>query len=62
MSILVLMPRNSSGAARILTESQDKRLIVGVTGATGIVYAARALKVLRLNRIETHLIVSVQGK
>jgi 4-hydroxy-3-polyprenylbenzoate decarboxylase len=44
-----------------LTESQDKRLIVGVTGATGIVYAARALKVLRSIGIETHLIVS-RGK
>jgi 4-hydroxy-3-polyprenylbenzoate decarboxylase len=45
-----------------LTESQDKRLIVGVTGATGIVYAARALKVLRSIGIETHLIVSRAGQ
>jgi flavin prenyltransferase len=34
------------------------RLIVGVTGATGIVYGARALDILRSVGIETHLIVT----
>jgi 4-hydroxy-3-polyprenylbenzoate decarboxylase len=35
-----------------------QRLIVGVTGATGIIYAERALRALRALEIETHLIVS----
>lgn len=34
------------------------RVVVGVSGATGIVYAVRALDVLRTLRIETHLVVS----
>jgi 4-hydroxy-3-polyprenylbenzoate decarboxylase len=38
--------------------SDKRRLIVGITGATGIVYATRALEVLRSIGIETHLIVS----
>lgn len=41
-----------------MTDSHRQRLIVGVSGATGIVYAARALTVLRSLGIETHLIVS----
>jgi 4-hydroxy-3-polyprenylbenzoate decarboxylase len=34
------------------------RLIVGITGATGIIYGARALDLLRKLGIETHLIVT----
>jgi len=34
------------------------RLIVGITGATGIIYAVRALDVLRALGIETHLIMT----
>lgn len=34
------------------------RLIVGITGATGIVYGARALDLLRNMGVETHLIVT----
>jgi 4-hydroxy-3-polyprenylbenzoate decarboxylase len=41
-----------------MTETHKQRLIVGVTGATGIVYAVRALALLRSLNIETHLIVS----
>jgi flavin prenyltransferase len=41
-----------------MTASNTQRLIVGISGATGIVYAARALTVLRSLGIETHLIVS----
>lgn len=37
---------------------QKQRMIVGVSGATGLVYAARALEVLRSLDIETHLTVS----
>jgi len=34
------------------------RLIVAITGASGIVYGKRLLEVLREKRVETHLIVS----
>ena len=35
-----------------------KRLIVGISGASGIVYGIEALKMLRTLGIETHLVVS----
>lgn len=35
-----------------------QRMIVGISGATGLVYAARALEALRSLNVETHLIVS----
>lgn len=38
--------------------NQPDRLVVGITGATGIVYGARALDLLRKLGIETHLIVT----
>jgi 4-hydroxy-3-polyprenylbenzoate decarboxylase len=38
-----------------------RRLIVGITGATGIAYAVRVLELLRAAEIETHLIVSKAG-
>jgi 3-polyprenyl-4-hydroxybenzoate decarboxylase len=37
---------------------EKQRIIVGVSGATGIVYAARALEILRSLNIETHLVMS----
>lgn len=39
-----------------------RRLIVGITGATGIVFGIRALQVLRQLDIETHLVVSRAGE
>jgi 4-hydroxy-3-polyprenylbenzoate decarboxylase len=41
-----------------MSEPQRERLVVGITGATGIVYAVRALEVLRALGVETHLVVS----
>ncbi len=38
--------------------STPRRLIVGITGATGIVYGVRLLELLREAGIETHLVVS----
>ncbi len=35
-----------------------RRLVVGMTGATGVIYGVRLLEVLRSTDIETHLIVS----
>ena len=37
------------------------RLIVGITGATGIIYGIRLLERLREARVETHLVISRWG-
>lgn len=37
---------------------QPKRLIVGISGATGIVYGVRLLELLKETDVETHLVVS----
>lgn len=39
-----------------------KRIIVGVTGATGVIYGIRLLEVLRGLHIETHLVMSEGAK
>ncbi|MBS7544819.1 UbiX family flavin prenyltransferase [Ancylobacter oerskovii] len=39
-----------------------RRMVVGITGATGIVYGVRLLKALRELRIESHLVVSKAGE
>lgn len=39
-------------------EQVNNRLIVGITGASGVVLGIRLLEILRLASIETHLIVS----
>jgi 4-hydroxy-3-polyprenylbenzoate decarboxylase len=38
-----------------------RRLIVGITGATGAIYGVRLLEILRETDIETHLIISKWG-
>lgn len=38
-----------------------RRLIVGISGATGIVYGVRLLELLRPTDVETHLVVSRAG-
>jgi flavin prenyltransferase len=40
------------------TVAEPARLIVGITGATGIQYGTRILQLLRPTAIETHLVVS----
>jgi flavin prenyltransferase len=37
---------------------QSRRLIVGMTGATGIIYGVRLLQTLRRLKIETHFVVT----
>lgn len=39
-----------------------KRLIVGIAGASGVIYGVRMLEVLKNRGIETHLIISDAGK
>ena len=36
-----------------------RRLIVGITGASGAIYGVRLLELLRTTDIETHLILSL---
>jgi 4-hydroxy-3-polyprenylbenzoate decarboxylase len=39
------------------------RLVVGITGATGVVYGIRTLEVLKaLSEVETHLVITEMGK
>ena len=38
------------------------RLVVGISGASGVVYGVRMLKVLREIGVETHLVVSQAGR
>jgi len=39
-----------------------RRLIVGITGASGAIYGVRLLELLRATDIETHLIMSRAGQ
>jgi len=39
-----------------------KRIIVGITGATGVIYGIRLLKVLREMPVETHAVISDAAK
>ena len=41
-----------------VSEKAPKRLVVGISGASGIVYGIRMLEVLRQTDVETHLIMS----
>src|ERR687895_2212275 len=38
-----------------------KRIIVGITGATGVVYGVRVIERLREARVETHVVISRWG-
>jgi 4-hydroxy-3-polyprenylbenzoate decarboxylase len=42
--------------------STQKRIIIGVSGATGVVYTVELLKVLRQLNIETHLVITKAGE
>ena len=39
-----------------------KRIIVGITGATGVIYGIRILDLLKETEYETHLIISEAAK
>jgi 4-hydroxy-3-polyprenylbenzoate decarboxylase len=41
-----------------MREPAPKRLIVGITGATGVIYGVRALELLRQAGVESHVIMS----
>ncbi len=48
-------PRGASGAEG---QSMQQRIIVGISGASGIVYGVRALQMLGAAGVETHLVIS----
>ncbi|MFN3654767.1 MAG: UbiX family flavin prenyltransferase [Candidatus Nitrosotenuis sp.] len=38
------------------------RLVIGMTGSTGVIYGIRALEVLREHKVETHLVITEWAK
>ncbi len=50
-----------SAGATARTVGRD-RLVVGVSGATGVLYAVRALQILRSLGVETHLVVTAAAE
>ena len=47
-----------NGAARTPSESAPQRLIVGISGASGVTYGVRVLDALRELGVESHLVVT----
>jgi 4-hydroxy-3-polyprenylbenzoate decarboxylase len=52
------MSRIEGGRAPTETGAPPRRLVVAITGASGVVYGVRMLEMLRATDIETHLVVS----
>jgi flavin prenyltransferase len=50
------------GAGSAGEPGKSRRLIVGITGASGVIYGVRLLELLRATDIETHLIISRAGQ
>ncbi len=53
---------SSPGTSSPGTSSPGTRLIIGITGASGIAYGVRMLAVLRNTPVETHLLISRAGE
>lgn len=39
-----------------------KRIVVGISGATGVIYGIRLLEALRMSEVETHLVLTDPGR
>lgn len=44
------------------TNEQPSRLVVGITGASGVILGIRLLEILKAMEIETHLVISPAGR
>ncbi|MDR3443200.1 MAG: UbiX family flavin prenyltransferase [Legionella sp.] len=44
-----------------MSSPQKRRLVIGISGATGIIYGVRLLELLKQTDIETHLVVTKAG-
>lgn len=44
-----------------MSHPKQRRLVIGISGATGIIYGVRLLELLKQTDIETHLVVSKAG-
>ncbi|MCP4667349.1 MAG: UbiX family flavin prenyltransferase, partial [Deltaproteobacteria bacterium] len=40
----------------------DKRIVIGIAGASGVIYGVRMLELLKEKGFETHLVISEAGK
>jgi len=45
-----------------MSEHKKKRIIIGITGASGVIYGIEILRELAKKDLETHLIISESGK
>ena len=52
------MAEDVNGAVRNLSENAPQRLIVGISGASGVTYGVRMLDALRELGVESHLVVT----
>jgi flavin prenyltransferase len=51
--------KETKRAASIGTDAHEpRRLVIGISGASGVIYGVRALELLRHMEIETHLVMS----
>ncbi|HEY7384879.1 MAG TPA: flavoprotein, partial [Beijerinckiaceae bacterium] len=41
-----------------MTKTTPQRLIVGITGASGVIYGVRTLEILKGTGVETHLVMT----
>ncbi|TAL04599.1 MAG: UbiX family flavin prenyltransferase [Rhodospirillaceae bacterium] len=48
----------SAKSSKSVQSKRTRRLIVGISGASGIIYGVRLLEVLRKTDVETHLVIS----
>ena len=44
------------------SDEEKVKLVIGITGATGVVYGIRLLEVLKDLGVETHLVITDMGK
>lgn len=49
-------------SGRKIKENMSERIIIGITGASGVIYGIRMLEHLKKVRIETHLVISEAGR